>query len=80
MEAISWRYGLVTQEAPSYLQQAEQVFEDVTKGKWGEAMSFTEVGKQMSCSAEYGRKLCHKALEKLRQAAEAGTLEPALLF
>jgi RNA polymerase sigma factor (sigma-70 family) len=80
MEAISWRYGLVTQEVPSYLQQAEQVFEDVTKGKWGEAMSFTEVGKHMSCSAEYGRKLCHKALEKLRQAAEAGTLEPALLF
>ena len=81
MEALSWRYGLV--ETPNYLQQAEQrIFGDdqVTKGKWGEAMSFTEVGKHMSCSAEYGRKLCHKALDKLRQAAEAGSLEPAFLF
>ena len=43
-------------------------------------MSFTEVGKHMSCSAEYGRKLCHKALEKLWQAAEAGTLELALML
>ena len=80
MEALSWRYGLV--ETPNYLQQAEQrIFGDdqVTKGKWGEAMSFTEVGKHMSCSAEYGRKLCHKALDKLRQAAEAGSLEPAFL-
>lgn len=82
IEALSWRYGLT--EAPrDYLKQAEQhIFgEDaITKGKWGEAMSFTEVGKQMKCSAEYGRKLCNKALEKLRQAADQGTLEPAFLF
>jgi hypothetical protein len=38
------------------------------------------VGKQMSVSAEYGRRLCHKALEKLQRAAEEGQLEPALLF
>jgi DNA-directed RNA polymerase sigma subunit (sigma70/sigma32) len=52
----------------------------VTKGKWGEAMSFTEVGKQMQVSAEYGRRLCHAALNKLRRAVEDGTLEPALLI
>ena len=50
------------------------------RGKWGEAMSFTEVGKQMEVSAEYGRRLCHAALKKLRQAAEDGHLEPALLY
>jgi len=48
-------------------------------GKWGEAMSFKEVGKNMEISAEYGRKLCHRALEKLRKAANDGRLEPALL-
>lgn len=49
------------------------------KGRFGEAMSFTEVGKKMQVSAEYTRRLCHKALSKLQQAAEDGTLEPALL-
>ncbi|CAJ1949771.1 unnamed protein product [Cylindrotheca closterium] len=52
----------------------------VTKGKWGEAMSFSEVGKHMKVSAEYGRRLCHAALKKLQQAAEEGKLEPALLM
>ena len=50
------------------------------KGRFGEAMSFHEVGKKMKVSAEYGRKLCHAGLAKLRQAAEDGRLEPALLF
>jgi len=50
------------------------------QGKWGEAMSFTEVGKKMEVSAEYGRRLCHAAMKKLRQAAEDGHLEAALLF
>eukprot|EP00980_Cylindrotheca_fusiformis_P012232 scaffold2983_cov123-Cylindrotheca_fusiformis.AAC.2 len=54
--------------------------EMTTKGRWGEAMSFNEVGKKMKVSAEYGRRLCHAALEKLRTAAEEGRLEPALLF
>lgn len=49
-------------------------------GRWGEAMSFSEVGKKMEVSAEYGRRLCHAALKKLRQAAKEGHLEPALLF
>jgi len=49
-------------------------------GRFGEAMTFTEVGKKMQVSAEYTRRLCHKALGKLQQAAEDGTLEPALLF
>jgi RNA polymerase sigma factor (sigma-70 family) len=50
------------------------------KGRFGEAMSFNEVGKKMKVSAEYGRRLCHAGLAKLRQAAEDGRLEPALLF
>lgn len=50
------------------------------KGRWGEAMSFNEVGKQMQVSAEYGRRLCHAGLAKLRQAAEDGRLEPQLLY
>lgn len=68
------------------MQQQQQQLESNTfeptpvKGKWGEAMSFTEVGKHMQVSAEYGRKLCHAALDKLRRAAEEGALEPALLF
>merc|ERR1711935_564405 len=52
----------------------------VTKGKWGEAMSFNEVGKQMQVSAEYGRRLCHAAVKKLQRAVEEGRLEPALLL
>ena len=52
----------------------------VVKGKWGEAMSFNDVGKQMQVSAEYGRRLCHAALQKLRRAVDDGKLEPALLF
>jgi RNA polymerase sigma factor (sigma-70 family) len=50
------------------------------KGKFGEEMTFNEVGKRMQVSAEYGRRLCHAALAKLRHAAEEGILEPALLF
>jgi RNA polymerase sigma factor (sigma-70 family) len=50
------------------------------KGRFGEAMTFNEVGTRMKVSAEYGRKLCHAALAKLRQAAEEGRLEPALLL
>jgi DNA-directed RNA polymerase sigma subunit (sigma70/sigma32) len=90
MEALSWRYGLTTIESRrpyrDYLGEAErELFGESssvlpTKGKWGEAMSFTEVGKHMSVSAEYGRRLCHKAIEKLQRAAEEGHLEPALLY
>jgi RNA polymerase sigma factor (sigma-70 family) len=50
------------------------------QGKQGEAMSFVEVGKKMQVSAEYGRKLVHRALDKLRHAAEDGSLELALIF
>jgi DNA-directed RNA polymerase sigma subunit (sigma70/sigma32) len=50
-----------------------------TKGRFGEAMTFNEVGKKMQVSAEYGRKLCHAAMKKLQQAAKEGRLEPALL-
>jgi hypothetical protein len=73
-----------------YVAEAErELFGDVqapaprsipVRGKWGEAMTFSEVGSRMHISAEYGRKLCHAALDKLRRAAEEGMLEPALLF
>jgi RNA polymerase sigma factor (sigma-70 family) len=49
-------------------------------GRWGEAMSFAEIGKQMQVSAEYGRRLCSSALKKLKHAAEEGRLDPALLY
>jgi DNA-directed RNA polymerase sigma subunit (sigma70/sigma32) len=54
--------------------------DDIVKGKWGEAMSFYDVGKQMQISAEYGRRLCHGALHKLRCAVAEGRLEPAILM
>lgn len=75
-------------KATRYLAEAEEELfaardaaqrEVTVKGRWGEAMSFNEVGKNMKVSAEYGRRLCHAALEKLRTAAEEGRLEPALL-
>lgn len=49
-------------------------------GRWGEAMSFAEVGKQMQISAEYGRRLVSSALKKLKQAAEDGRLDAALQY
>lgn len=44
-------------------------------GRWGEAMSFAEVGRHMAVSAEYGRRLCSQALKKLQLAADEGRLE-----
>jgi RNA polymerase sigma factor (sigma-70 family) len=43
-------------------------------GRWGEAMSFVEVGQRMQISAEYGRRLCKVALQKLQRAATDGLL------
>lgn len=51
----------------------------VKAGKYGEAMSFQEVGKRVGVSAEYCRRLCGAALKKLRQAAEDGQLDPVFL-
>lgn len=59
---------------------AASMSEGPAKGRFGEAMTFTEVGKKMQVSAEYTRKLCHQALDKLRLAAAEGRLEPALLI
>merc|ERR1712228_121287 len=42
-------------------------------GKLGE-MTFSEIGKQMAISAEYSRRLCVNAMEKLKLAAEDGKL------
>ena len=80
-EALSWRYGLTNDhDAEKNDQVSTSSFPKVaTRGKWGEAMSFDEVGKRMQVSAEYGRRLCQKALSKLRLAHEEGRLEPSLL-
>jgi RNA polymerase sigma factor (sigma-70 family) len=51
----------------------------VKGGRWGEAMSFKEVGENMRVSGEYGRRLCSSALKKLQAAAEEGRLDPAML-
>lgn len=86
MKALSLRYGLEEEEeAPNnnYQAQAEAlVFEQTQepKRKKSGEMTFADVGKQMSVSAEYGRRLVHTALAKLQKAAQAGELEPALLF
>jgi RNA polymerase sigma factor (sigma-70 family) len=45
-----------------------------SQGRFGEAMSFAEVGKRMKVSAEYTRQLCSSALDKLRRAAKEGEL------
>ncbi|GKY98353.1 hypothetical protein MPSEU_000792900 [Mayamaea pseudoterrestris] len=95
MEALSWRYGLISEshklaEPIDYLAEAEEALfgkppqqtrapEIPIKGKQGEAMSFVEVGKKMQVSAEYTRRLVHTALDKLRRAADEGHLEPALI-
>ena len=98
MEALSWRYGLISDMAAvaesntsrDYLAEAEEhLFGETaapakkkipTKGRWGESMTFDEVGNRMQVSAEYGRRLCHAGLEKLRAAAAEGSLEPQLLY
>lgn len=73
-------------EAEDYLfpsaknqQEYEGNDEFVTQGKSGEAMSFKEVGKRIGISGEYCRRLCAAALDKLREAAEDGRLDPAFL-
>ena len=43
-------------------------------------MSFVDVGKRMKVSAEYTRRLCHRALDKLRSAADEGRLEQHSCF
>jgi RNA polymerase sigma factor (sigma-70 family) len=91
MEALSLRFGLDTKEAQqqrqepySYQAEAEALVfgEEIptAKRKKSGEMTFSEVGKQMSVSAEYGRRLVHKALAKLQKAAADGQLEPALLY
>lgn len=86
MQALSLRYGLKTETKQQEKQRKNLVNPSLQKestpqrGKSGEAMSFNEVGKSMSVSTEYGRRLVAKAIEKLKKAAEEGQLEPALLY
>lgn len=96
MEALTLRYGLEQapalendEEAPiaySYQAEAEALIfgeelpEPSIKRKKSGEMTFHEIGKSMSVSAEYGRRLVHKALTKLQKAAAEGRLEAALLY
>ncbi|KAL7564804.1 hypothetical protein ACA910_021064 [Epithemia clementina (nom. ined.)] len=81
VEALSWRYGLTSHSVAAVDGRIDDASKTVvaTRGKWGEAMTFQEVGKRMHISAEYGRRLCQKALSKLRLAHEQGRLEPSFL-
>jgi RNA polymerase sigma factor (sigma-70 family) len=92
VEALSWRYGLNTDGNTSLSPSPAASSTTTTRssppppvagiamgGKWGEAMSFSEVGVQMHVSAEYGRRLVHRALKKLQLAVAEGTLEMAAL-
>ena len=74
VEALSWRYGLTQDSEARALPESP-----VSQGRWGEAMSFVEIGKRMHVSAEYCRKLCHKAVSKLQLAHEEGHLEPIMM-
>jgi len=77
IEALSLRYGLQDRRQATsrdYLADAEEHLFGNT-GRWGEAMSFREVGRHMSVSAEYGRRLCHKAIQKLQKAVDEGSLD-----
>ena len=91
LEALSWRYGLQRDDTSPPRDDALDAVANSRRGngnmsgppvqgKWGEAMSFVEVGQRMQVSAEYGRRLCHTALDKLRRAAQDGSLvAPAAL-
>jgi len=94
MEALSLRYGLVeatpetttTTTPTNYQAEAEALVfgndslePEEGRKKSGE-MTFAQVGSRMSVSAEYGRRLVHKALKKLQKAAQEGQLEHALLY
>jgi len=83
IQALSLRYGLKTeikQDGAKGVRLVNSNGSSPQRGKSGEAMSFNEVGKNMSVSTEYGRRLVHKAIAKLKKAAEEGRLQPALLF
>jgi len=84
--------GVTEDAAPQMVSAASAGISVVTKaepkaiitmqkgGRWGESMSFKEVGDHMRVSAEYGRRLCASALKKLKAAADEGRLDPAMLF
>lgn len=83
---ISNKPSAANKTRKNYLARAEEELfsgnrgsSSAAGGRWGEAMSFTEVGQRMHVSAEYGRRLCHAALAKLRRAAEDGSLSPSML-
>jgi hypothetical protein len=66
-EAEQELFGTANVAAPKQVKS-----ELPAKGRFGDAMTFNEVGKNMQVSAEYGRKLCHAAMKKLQQAAKEG--------
>jgi RNA polymerase sigma factor (sigma-70 family) len=91
VEALAWRYGLNGAEpTDASLSSKRRPIGKAktttgfggstgTGGRGGEDMSFQEVGVQMHVSAEYCRRLVHRALKKLHQAVAEGNLELAAL-
>jgi len=92
-KAITLRYGL-TKEEPKRAKWRDyeaEVEESIfcassamatpaaAGGKKGEALSFKEVGLTLGVSAEYGRRLCNKAIEKLKTAVKRGDINRAEL-
>lgn len=67
------------QQQPQQRRSPQVVAPPMAKGRWGEAMTFREIGKRMAVSANTGRKLCSEGLRKLQAAVERGDLEPAML-
>jgi len=67
--------GIIQTTHKEQLKRTKQKQEKpISKGKWGEAMTFAEIGKQMAISTEYSRRLCSNALLKLQRAVEDGKL------
>jgi len=72
--------ALSARKAPEALKKVNTRRPNIPKkGKWGEDMTFAEIGARMAVSAEYTRRLTKVALEKLRKAVEEGRLEPDFL-
>lgn len=90
LDALSLRYGIQKPKERDYEDELlkELGFDSVEEGdavpeggmnakggRWGEELSFKEVGVSLRVSAEYARRLTKSAIMKLQGAYELGLLE-----
>ncbi|GMH64148.1 hypothetical protein TL16_g03895 [Triparma laevis f. inornata] len=90
LDALSLRYGIQKPKERDYEDELlkELGFDSVEEGdavpeggmnakggRWGEELSFKEVGVSLRVSAEYARRLTKSAIMKLQGAHELGLLE-----